>query len=70
MLKDGEENGWSILQIDMVQLSCIPKLESHQLSFRSAELHDISALMGYLCTTDPEESVSSQKPRCLPSINH
>ena len=45
MLKDEEENGWSILQIDMVQLSCISKLESHQLSFQSVELEEISALM-------------------------
>jgi hypothetical protein len=48
VLKDEEEeeNGCSILQIDMVQqLSCIPKLECHQLSFRSHELEAISALM-------------------------
>ena len=51
----------------MVQLSCIPKLESHQLSFRSDELEEIS---GTDEITDPEESVSSQKPICLPSTNH
>lgn len=68
MSKDEEEeNGCSILQIDMVQLSCIPKLESHQLSFRSDELEEIS---GTDEITDPEESVSSQKPICLPSTNH